>query len=865
MEAFYNSRLRSSAVLRAVLLLCCWASVFPAAAAQGDDATTRYFEQLRRRRLYSLAEGYCLSRLAEGELTLRQRSQLTIELSRTFSEHARYAVGDEQSELWRRSRQVIDELLDDNPANPRQLLLEAQRALVAVAAGEHLRWQTELYPYDKPLRQRAVAAFDEALPRLRKLEETVSARLRKSSVRRPVTTEALSPYELRSLSYHMRHHIGRVLIERARLDESGSPDRVALAIEAESWLGPLAKGAADQRLTLDSRLLLAESYRLRGDRMQAAQVLNSIEKEKPPRDLRDRLTALRARLLLDVDRATDAAQLLSQYRIERLRLPGELQFLKIKALAGLWQVADRHQRRELAGQLMEQIAADTQRAESEIGGFWAYRCRLLLESTRESQRYGSELAASVRKARLSYAAGRTDDAADEYGRAFAAAVIAEKSEIAMELGFTRASIQLQANKHEQAAEGFRQLAAQFPSSPQAASAHLLWAYCLGKLYNEQRTKPRRERYTDVLIAQRTTFPQHATAAEATWMLALLEEQRLQITRALKLYQEISPGHNRGSIAQVAVARCYEKILDRLRQLGRPRDAWENTAVAELGRITAAFPGNGAPLNIEQAEVCLRFARILLNQDEPDYQYAGRMLDRIELTRQKIRPDVHVESEDAVDANRWKPLYQATMQLRIVTLAGRGSFREAEMLVRNLSATNSDDVLSIVDGLSDLTAHADQTTRRRLGELQLQASRDLDHRRAELTPQQQRRLDRCLAQAYVATGQSAQAIDVYDSLLSRSPKDRLLLRTVAELLTRCGTPACYRKAKKRWKTLESLEKPGGTKWINARYQVAWCAWMLKEYDECRKLLAVTRLVYPKLGGSDLRGKFTALEKKLKNRR
>jgi len=54
-------------------------------------------------------------------------------------------------------------------------------------------------------------------------------------------------------------------------------------------------------------------------------------------------------------------------------------------------------------------------------------------------------------------------------------------------------------------------------------------------------------------------------------------------------------------------------------------------------------------------------------------------------------------------------------------------------------------------------------------------------------------------------------------------------------------------------------------MSARYQVVWCLFALKEHDECRKLLAVTRLLYPALGGDELRSRFAELEKKLPAKR
>ena len=849
-----------------VFAVACCLSV-PGVSSAADDSTTKYFAQMRQRRLFSLAEGYCLSRLSEGKLSLGRRTQLTIELSRTLSEHARFTSGKEQTELWQRSAAAIDELLKSNPQNPRRLLLETQRAFSLAAQGEHLRWQVELFPYDKTLKPRAVAAFDQAVSQLKESEKTAAEQLRKTQPRRSANADALSPYELRALTHHLGFQIGQTLVERAKLEPAGSPDRVATLMQAESWLSRLAKRSAEQALTLDSRLLMAESSRMRGDRKKAAAVLKSMQSENLARKLLDRMKAVEARLRLDEDRATDAAQLLSRYRVERLRLPGELQYLQIKSLSSLWAVAEGRKQDDLATQLMEQIEAHADRAEAEVGGFWAYRCRLLVETMRETKRYGVELATVVREARSNYSAGRIDEAVEAYGRAYDAAERGGSDEIAMEIGYTRASVQLQSKDFIAAAVGFEQLASRYPKSSQAATAHLLSAYSLGRAYEQKRTKLRREKYTDALVRHRTDYPKHETTAEATWMLASLEERRLQVTRALKLYREIPVDHRRGPLAEVAVARCYEKILDRVRELERPIETWENDAIARLTTMTSVYSKQTLSLGIEQTEVCLRFARICLNRARPDYRRGAKLLDLIETSRlrQKREQQSEPTSETAAVKTRWKLLYQAATQLRIVTLAGGGRFDEAKSLIETLADADARDVLGILDGLSELTANADTKTRKEMGELQLSAAQELDRRRNELKPQEQKRLDHCFGQAYVATGQSTQAIKVYESLLSQTPNDRRLLKTVAELLTDCGTRECLQNAKTQWRKLESMERAGEAAWMNAQYQVAWCLFALKQHDECRKLLAVTRLLYPALGGDELRGQFAELEKKLLSKR
>ena len=55
--------------------------------------------------------------------------------------------------------------------------------------------------------------------------------------------------------------------------------------------------------------------------------------------------------------------------------------------------------------------------------------------------------------------------------------------------------------------------------------------------------------------------------------------------------------------------------------------------------------------------------------------------------------------------------------------------------------------------------------------------------------------------------------------------------------------------------------GSRDWLIARYELAACAVAMGEFDEARKLIGLTRVVYPELGGPDLKARYDALEQSL----
>ncbi len=99
-----------------------------------------------------------------------------------------------------------------------------------------------------------------------------------------------------------------------------------------------------------------------------------------------------------------------------------------------------------------------------------------------------------------------------------------------------------------------QLVERVPQHPRSPSAHVLAAYALGRLYDAQKTKARREAYTAALEGHLARFKDSPTTGDARFMLARLEEQRLQTTRALPHYLAIPADHPRGLDATASAAR-----------------------------------------------------------------------------------------------------------------------------------------------------------------------------------------------------------------------------------------------------------------------------------------------------------------------
>ena len=841
-----------------LLLVGLWCGITVDLSADDDrDQLAGYFAQLRERRLFDVAEGYALRRLGEPRLSSAVRDVLTLELARTFSDHSRFTLGGEQSDLRKRAEQTIRTALQRDPDQPLRLLYELELALFSAKQGE-FDGQYWSLTRDRSLYDQTTRELTEARQQLQSMREKFVEALNEAS-KRGTPKDGLTGFELRAISKQIDVELGRVCLAWAEYSTEGESVRQSRLEEARESLEPGGKSRADTPENLQCRLLLARYERLSGHLPQADHWLKKLESPTLPESLQQQTLAERIRWYRAQNQPTEAVQAVLEFRQTHPLLTGEVQFENLHSLIALWKIAQEKQQADLAAEFAARIEAFVKRTELEVGGYWGYWCRLLLEQYRDVQTYGAELAFLIRQAQTDYTQGRLDEALAAYGHAAAKAHQQGHEELAFEMGFGRGSILLNHRRWQEAADTFRDIANELSSQPKADEAHLLWAYCLGRLYDEQQSDERREAYRQALAEHRRRYARFPTAVEATWMLARLEEHRKQWRTALELYQAIPVDHNRHDEAVAAQARCYEEMLDALADEHAKRDEWVTGASTTLEAYRQQLPAMTEPLNQFQAEFLLRYSAIRLQAARPDYRQVDGDLVRI------TESWPIVEDRLAADATReretWKVLLKKVAQLRILSLAGQRRFLEARRFVDGLSQADPAEVLSVLDGLMQLTAAAGETTRHRLGQLQLEAALKLNARRKMLSAETRELLDRCLAQGYVANDQPQMAVAAYRRLLEQHPRDIELLTTIAELQIRCDMPEHYREAKQNWNTLAKLHPKGSVPWLNARYQTAYCAVMLKETAEAKKILGVTRLLYPDLGNADLKQKFTELERRL----
>lgn len=857
------------------ILVVCLVGTF---ACLADEATARFYEQLRQRQLFNLVESDCLRRLSATSLSERDRGELILELSQTYAAHAWHTAGTEQDDLWQRATRLIVEHLARATATPRRELFETQLALVELGRAEMSLAQSELNSEDRGLRARGRKSVEVAIEQFTVLEKSLNRQVRQPSADMTSKTsvaDKLSSFERRALWQQIRFRLGTARLTLAKLVADNPADRATALLAADEWLLPLAQGPTNERLTWESQLALAEVARWRGDFDRAAKLLSAFEKtvaDDTPLDLRERFVIERLRgMLAKRQPAEAAAWLIEQRRSGILNLADssslsiaspELAYWRITVELAVWQLTMERGDQKLASELWDRVTAEVEQLRREEGGYWAARAQLDWQRERDVQQFGRELASLVRKARDGFSSLPAEEAIRRFDEAIAATTKRSPdvgtANLLRELRDSRATLLFQAKRFEEAAVAFRELA-ESPRHERSAATHLLWVFCLGKQFESDPTDARRAAFVTSLRSLRERFPDTSESAEAAWLLGLTLERQQQFLEAIELLVSVPETHARHDEAWGGIARCHELRLAQLRAEKKSTAEAEAAAIRQLlpvanaivqasGAASARRPkddatnGRGADtaslaLKTAQAELLVRLARLLLQrQPTADDKTADRLLEFV---------TAHSQDRD------W---LKSAKQLRVVSLAGQRRIDEAERLIGSLEAAGPEELLTLLDGLTDVAARSDTGTQRLVAELQLRASQGLADAAVKLSEPQRLRLMRARAEAFAATGQPTKAIAAYQQLVEKSPRDAKLLRTAAELCESLDSQEGMQQAKTYWRRLEGVLKAGSVEWLEARWHVIRCCRRLGENAEADKLLKVTKLLYPELGGETLRRRF-----------
>jgi tetratricopeptide (TPR) repeat protein len=214
-----------------------------------------------------------------------------------------------------------------------------------------------------------------------------------------------------------------------------------------------------------------------------------------------------------------------------------------------------------------------------------------------------------------------------------------------------------------------------------------------------------------------------------------------------------------------------------------------------------------------------------------------------------------------DADVWDRIEQDVAALRLVCLTATGKFADAAATLEQLRAVSTDELMGVLSKLSGAGKQLTGPPRLELARLELETIKRIRIQGGELSPEQRQQLAECEAEALFASGRYAEAARMFEEAASIRPE---LTPRLADSLMKAGQPRDLERARTLWQQHEARQKQGTRSWFEARLRLAECFVALGQSAELRKLIVSTRIVYPELGGMDLKARFDELERTARNR-
>ena len=824
----------------AVLALLAAALMLPPGAArcQAQSEDERFVTGLRDRQLYALAASYCQRRLQSADLSEQARAELVVQLSQTYVQHALDAKASDATGLWQQAAEETLQYAQQFPDSRWGLVVQTQAALVLLARGELLRQQAEVSADAGATLNEARGYLRTCIRALRTVEEELSQALRDQSL---PPEGAPSRVQLLALQKNLRYELARAYLSQGQCYDAESADRDNALRQAIELLDSLARLSTVDPLAFKARLDEAICLRLMKDYAGALRKLDALASENPPPAIAQQAQAQRLRVLLASGQLAEARALVEKVG----KPPGahpQWDFALLEYGLAMWSHAHQAGNSNEASQWERLSAEQVKQIEAAHPPYWARRAEALLASRIHIGGGSSDMDLQVRAAQGFYRSGQWSDAIAAYEKAAAMARDQGQQQAAFDLEYLAAGIEHEQNQHVPAAKRLRRLALAVPEHRKAAEAHLLGVFHAGQAVKDGSL--RLEDYESYVREHLKHWPQGATTAHAHVYLGNLLEYRREWEAAVEAFRAVASDDPQFEAAVAGAERAYRGWIASLQSAGQPHDA---TLRAAAEYFEKAFLGPDAQWprrwTAAQRAAALAAARMRLHQTPPDFDRASRILN------------VALQGQPPADET-W--LAAATTE-QAVALAGLGRFDEAQRLLSSAAAQQPLRRLEQLQRLQSLADEDDDPQRRSLvSKLTLTG---LDSIKPDQLPDSaQPHYRRLAAMAKAGSGDVAGAIPLFEQLLAEQPRDAALLEAFAQCLGSSHDPQHWKQALGRWREIERNSKAGTPLWFRAKYGLASTYEKMGEPAYAARLIKVTSVLHPELGGSTMKARFEELLKR-----
>ncbi|MBB74352.1 MAG: hypothetical protein CMJ75_07550 [Planctomycetaceae bacterium] len=809
----------------------------------GADAETqdeKFVQGLHSRRLFLLAERYCLQQLDSPGLAISQRGRFVEQLIHGYTLQALNSPPGQRDAVWKKGQDRADRFVEMHSSHPRAFLVRMQALLMALERARLTRQEVEvgvagqLSQADvRGLVRLVVNGLDKLVI---DLEREIPRRAAAES-----DLQALGSGELLSLQNHARYRLGRAYRERALCYRPGEADRDAALTQALEQLKlPLKVVSPEDSLYWMIQLEQVACYRLRGSLKSAAELVRQIEKSQPPDKIRRELYVETGRLYLSSDRAAAGWEWLERVAKDETRSP-DLDQVRIEMCVALWRAAITANNKRESQKWRDLSVKLARLIEARHGPYWSHRASLLLVDTA----YRSDSAAGVDvlelAARNLWRSGRHDEAVAAYDKAAQMAVQSKATEAAFRLSFTAALIEEKRKKYPLAIARYRQLAVAMQKHPKAHDSHyraVMFAYNLARSAATQRSSV--EQLVDEHLLN---WPRASTADSVRWLKASLCESREAWGEALRVYQALlftQPD------AVVSAGKCWERRLDAIQmnsveQSELVEAAWSYFArvvVDDQGRLPREWSAIARRAVIEAVRIRLRYFR---DDDWATVQnWLGGAL-----------------AGTPVPSAEWRSTAAA---LNVVVVAARPvQGVSVEELLGETRGCSRDDLLEMVRHIDHVMLSVERRLQTDLAHLQVAALERFKEHWEGLDSLARRQVSQIQARAWARSGQETQAIELYQRLVQKHHRDGELLEEYAQLLLDGTKRESWKRALGQWRIVKQKSRVGSARRLRATYALALTHYKLDDKQRAAQIIRITQATVD-LESLGIAAKFAALLKR-----
>ncbi|NOZ21063.1 MAG: tetratricopeptide repeat protein [Planctomycetes bacterium] len=769
-------------------------------------------------------------------------------LIRVYTEWAEAASGrDQKNKLWDRAMEETEKLLSGTLSSRDRARLELDLGIVYLNKGN--ADIPDATAGSQSARERARLNLKKAASILRSAKDEASRLLEESF--RLGGGKGKTRRKLVALTLEGEFRLAWALYGLATTSPAGGEEKMKLLQEAETRFRSIAESCPGTSAARESNLGIALCLRGSRDLMGAEQVLRNLLRDVNNPAFKSRVYYHLALLCQEMGKSKDALDA-ARTALRVLRAPNPemenacrlliAKCLYSSAAKGKGPPAEKE--REEAREILRKLDA--------VGGRWAQAARqvMIAQAKTEGGRYKA-----FAEAEAKMGSGDYQGAIKDLERFLSASKGKMAPELRAELFFKMGLCHSNLKQYDKAGEAFETASKTGGNADQSAQAAYFAVVCYGNHFSQTQTKEAEDAYVASLKDLLRRFPEHADRNDVRYRLARILEEKKKFAAAAQEYERVDPDSplRRGAVDRAA--GCLERLL---------RDAWAKGEAPEqekdlLAKVVALLKEAGRPLgegerqdkegreaNAIAANACVRLARLYLNDK---IKQPGKAVSLLTDFGRK-HPNEPGALEDALFMEAWAlgslgkldaglaKLQKARAAFPKSTKAGPAAITLAlgfEMRARSAKTPKK--------------GGSARETAAELFTLALQSPGTGEQESVQMWLH--------LAEIYVEAKEWKQAKQAYSTLERLFPK----AVNVHEGLARCDTGLGeFKEALVEWRFLERAAKPGSEKWWEAKYMIVFMHYKLRDYKKVQKIISVTKVLRPSLGGPKYREKFLDMEKR-----